>query len=364
MQIHNKKNKVLCVITTLVFTLSLCAMFTPMPKSHASEYPVISSMDDFYECLSKQIYAHEAVKNYTVKDWSLIKTIMDFSYDDYGQHYNSSSPMTSGCYLAYYVSSIYFSARNTTLKMTIIFPYTAKEMKTHFEKMTELSKTLRGDSEFDTVLNVHDYLLENFEYDPLKEKGNHTDIEGFRDGVMVCTGYSLAAYAILNEAGVATRVVTGYGGPGESDDNNHMWNLVRVDGNWYNMDATWDDGQRKKVYKYFLKSDADFPEHIRLKSYSNPGITAIISKTSYKLPARLRPGSKSGIWLGIMVGLSLYGIIQVLAISRKKKNAPVVILSEEEIPGLDAVTNVTNADPGYDHNPTTVQSYNDNYPYE
>ena len=333
MSISGKRKIILLSVLTVVMVFFGCLSLPN--RTFASEYPTISTMDDFYEYLSKQIYAHEGVKNYTIASRSLVDSIMDFSYEEYMEHYMPESPMISGCYLGYYVSSIYFSYRHNTLKMTIIFPYSAKEMNTHFDKIAELSETLRGETDFDTVLNVHDYLLENFEYDPLKEKGNHTDIEGFRDGVMVCTGYSLAAYAILNEAGIPTRVITGYGGPGNGIDNNHMWNMVELDGRWYNMDATWDDGGRTKQYTYFLKSDADFPEHIRLGSYNNQGYTSSVSKTSYKLPAKLRYNKKTRIYFGSMIILIICGIIQIIQMKKKAKNAPVIILSEEPIPGID-----------------------------
>ena len=42
----------------------------------------------------------------------------------------------------------------------------------------------------------------------------------------------------------------------------HAWNIVNLDGVWYNVDLTWDDGEGDNVlYTYFLKSNADFPDH-------------------------------------------------------------------------------------------------------
>lgn len=35
----------------------------------------------------------------------------------------------------------------------------------------------------------------------------------------------------------------------------HTWNLVKVDGKYYNLDVTWDD-QENVVYTYFLRSDS------------------------------------------------------------------------------------------------------------
>lgn len=57
-------------------------------------------------------------------------------------------------------------------------------------------------------------------------------------GIGVCASYSYAFNALANAAGVSTVVVTGdvfSGGP-------HAWNKVLVDGQWFAVDTTWNDG--------------------------------------------------------------------------------------------------------------------------
>ena len=35
----------------------------------------------------------------------------------------------------------------------------------------------------------------------------------------------------------------------------HAWNMVQIDGQWYQADPTWDAGDAPERYQYFLVSD-------------------------------------------------------------------------------------------------------------
>ncbi len=75
----------------------------------------------------------------------------------------------------------------------------------------------------------------------------------------VCQCYALLMNALLQRVGVESRYLSGTLSSGGS----HAWNLVKIDGAWYHIDATWDDGGNKAEYSYFLKSSA------MLKSVNN-----------------------------------------------------------------------------------------------
>ncbi|MGN0483578.1 MAG: transglutaminase domain-containing protein [Lachnospiraceae bacterium] len=66
----------------------------------------------------------------------------------------------------------------------------------------------------------------------------------------VCAGYSQLFQMLCNKAGIPTICVT---------SKVHQWNKVKLYGNWYAVDCTWDDldGQMGKVcmYSYFNRSD-------------------------------------------------------------------------------------------------------------
>ncbi len=121
-----------------------------------------------------------------------------------------------------------------------------------------------GATDFDKVLYLHDYLVRNYAYDYeglAEEKATGTSV-AVRDAytffygkVGVCQAYMLAMIALCEEAGIPCLPVT-------SDEMEHAWNLVQLDGEWYHVDVTWDDagGEEEPVYpsyvsyQYFLLS--------------------------------------------------------------------------------------------------------------
>lgn len=94
----------------------------------------------------------------------------------------------------------------------------------------------------------------------------------------VCQGYSTLFYRLALEAGVDNRIISGYAGE------DHAWNIVKLDGVYYNLDATWDAGMYQ--YQYFLKSAEFFGDHDAGAEYTTPEFreTYPISQVSYQHP--------------------------------------------------------------------------------
>ncbi|BCN29329.1 transglutaminase domain-containing protein [Anaeromicropila herbilytica] len=120
---------------------------------------------------------------------------------------------------------------------------------------------LSNASDYKKVKAIHDYIIKSAIYDETYSRYTAYDI--FVNKTAVCQGYTLAAYRLFTEAGLKSKIITGYAKGGS-----HAWNIVKVNGKWYNIDLTWDDPltyNRKQVlrYDYFLKNDKDFSDHIR-----------------------------------------------------------------------------------------------------
>ena len=62
----------------------------------------------------------------------------------------------------------------------------------------------------------------------------YTSYGAFVNHNAVCQGYALAFKVLMDRAGIPCCYVS-------SDAINHAWNMVRLDGNWYHVDVTWDD---------------------------------------------------------------------------------------------------------------------------
>lgn len=131
-------------------------------------------------------------------------------------------------------------------------------------------------SDFDKELAIHDALIEAVEYNHDVANYNrghdvaHTAYGALVDKLPVCDGYSKAFKMLLNKAGIECHVVAGLGGGG-----GHAWNIVKIGGDYYEVDATWDDqtnadDSEYKVFllhDYFNRTTADFESH----SFDVPG---------------------------------------------------------------------------------------------
>lgn len=130
---------------------------------------------------------------------------------------------------------------------------TVKEMQV-FTKAEEIVGSLSGMSTFDKVDGIHSYLIENIKYDDNYENNeNAFDVYGaLIEGIAVCQGYTQSFQMLADMAGVESLIVTGDAG-GES----HAWNLVNFgNGEWYHIDATWNDREGTRSHRYFNVSDS------------------------------------------------------------------------------------------------------------
>lgn len=104
------------------------------------------------------------------------------------------------------------------------------------------------ESEIEKVLFLHDFICENFEYD---DELKNDDIYDFLlTGKGTCEAYMLLYTAVLRECGIESHFAA-------SDSLTHIWNIVRLDGEWYHVDLTWDDSASEESVsrRHFLLSD-------------------------------------------------------------------------------------------------------------
>lgn len=97
---------------------------------------------------------------------------------------------------------------------------------------------------FDKLLVFHDYLVLNSTFEKSDEAGNYnqTIYNAFsggtsKQGNIQCAGYAKAMQYLCDKAGIDCMVITGTNENGST----HAWNKVKVEGEWYNLDSTWDD---------------------------------------------------------------------------------------------------------------------------
>ena len=145
-------------------------------------------------------------------------------------------------------------------------------------------------SDYDVICAVYDYICANvsYDYDNLNDSEyllKYTAYAAMINKTAVCQGYSALMYRMLQQKNIDCRLIPG---------SNHAWNIVAIDGVYYNADSTWDAGRDPKNYAYFLCGDSDFAEHTRYSEYSTEEFYRLypMAKTKYVVC----PSHSYGAW--------------------------------------------------------------------
>lgn len=94
----------------------------------------------------------------------------------------------------------------------------------------DLCRQETNGSEYDMALWLHDWTLDQLEYD---HSLNWCSAEsGLTRHQGTCESYQRIYSKLLDAAGIGNGRITG---------NGHTWNAVKIDGKWCQMDLTWDD---------------------------------------------------------------------------------------------------------------------------
>lgn len=111
-------------------------------------------------------------------------------------------------------------------------------------------------TDFEKVKFVNDYIVKHTEYSEESVASSHSAYAVAHEGKGVCQGYALFAQKLLEALGMESMYVVG-----EVYTGGHAWNLVKVEGEWYHLDTTWNDPVPDRGngvrYDYFLLNDRD-----------------------------------------------------------------------------------------------------------
>ncbi len=151
--------------------------------------------------------------------------------------------------------SIVFNFDDNIIEIEIKHTYSKDEISKLENRVDELikSETKDGMSIRDKIKAIHDYIINNTEYDSLKTKNIHdntyrsnTAYGVLFDGHGICSGYSDAMKLFLDKFNVINYKIS---------NDQHIWNLVYLNGEWLHLDLTWDDPISEKNItrdNYFL----------------------------------------------------------------------------------------------------------------
>ena len=162
-----------------------------------------------------------------------------------------------------------------TMNVNPVYSTSLEQEQELAKKSAEILDSLRvdGASDYDKTLAIYRYICDNVVYDYL-----HLDDESYLlqysayaaavQGTAVCAGIADLFYYLANSAGLDARIVT---------NSTHAWNFVKVDGEYYYVDATWDLGKSETEYEFFMKGSADFEHHLGNVSFGPNGFSNLLT---------------------------------------------------------------------------------------
>jgi hypothetical protein len=137
-----------------------------------------------------------------------------------------------------------------------------------YDKADEIIKSIITPeiSDLEKVKAVHDYVVLNTKYDFDNYLNGTIPYDSYMaygvilNGTGVCSGYAAATKLLLNKAGLYCITIGGEA-DGFGGWEGHEWNIVKIYGEYYHLDVTWDDPAPDTEgfvsYDYFNLSDSE-----------------------------------------------------------------------------------------------------------
>lgn len=210
-----------------------------------------------------------------------------------------------GDYLKFHWSSFGASARYAKyptyylyeLTFNLTYNSTAEQELAVGEEIAKIiaDNGLAEKSDYAKIKAIHDIICERCNYDYVNLNNTdyvqqYTAYAALFDGKAVCQGYALLFFRLAKELGLDVRIIAGP---------DHAWNIVKLDGLYYEIDCTWDDTaydnpnasngnywSGRYIYKFFLMGSTDFEAHTREDEYDTAEFHAAypMAKTKYVCP--------------------------------------------------------------------------------
>jgi len=128
-----------------------------------------------------------------------------------------------------------------------------------FEEATQkiLAGITPGMSDYAKEQHIHDMITSQVVYD-LESPNAHNAYGALVEGRAVCDGYSEGFGYLLQRMGIQTFQALGSSiNPGTGAPEPHSWTYVRLEGNYYHVDTTWDSQVDEIFHMYFNQNDAE-----------------------------------------------------------------------------------------------------------
>lgn len=125
----------------------------------------------------------------------------------------------------------YLFARDKIKEHRLAMESRVKKLARQAEELDEKGKELF----------IHDFICQNVHYDKLKKEYSHEIIGALGNGVAVCEGIAKAVKILCDQLGIWCIVALAENNPEKNIKYRHAWNVIRIDGKYYHLDATFDN---------------------------------------------------------------------------------------------------------------------------
>ena len=151
------------------------------------------------------------------------------------------------CPEIFYVSGFHFryypDSANVELSPEYLFDKNKikdhqKAMKARVEKLVRPAVAM---AELEKEQYVHDFICQNVRYDKLKKSYSHEILGPLGQGVGVCEGIAKTVKILCDQLGIWCIVVISEANPEKNIKYRHAWNIVKIGGTYYHLDATFDN---------------------------------------------------------------------------------------------------------------------------
>lgn len=261
---RQKRSLVIFLVLIFLCFFTGCGALDVFGKT---ELPKIKTEKELYEFVENKLKSgQEEIKAYvstdiTEEDLGDLNQHIDGYYGEINE-YSYRNSLNRGYYSAVFYAEIsdnYYAerialgklSRSKATKRAVKLADKAEKI---LEKVTE-----DGMTDYEKELAIHDYIVAHGEYGYIKGEEKEQSYEAY--GILVkekgvCQAYAEATQLLLHLSGIESKIVVG---TDKEKGENHAWNLVKLDGEWYQLDTTWDDPAPDKegrvLYTYFNLTD-------------------------------------------------------------------------------------------------------------
>lgn len=225
----------LIIIITSIYNLSATSYYYDLLSSNEKNIynEMLNSIVKKADYIDVDLYDFEKLKNIY---YSVLNDHPEYFY--ISNKINYSSQLVNDKIVSAKIIFVYYDYNEQEI--------TEIERKLNTIKYTLLFETA-GFSEFEIVKYCFDYLLENSTYDI--NSNDQSIISTLINKKGVCSSYAKSFKYIMDFFNIPCIVVEGkFKGSSE----NHLWNMVRLNGNWYHTDLTQADANNSFIdYSYF-----------------------------------------------------------------------------------------------------------------